>query len=520
MTRPNDRVAVGYIRCSTEMQEDSPEQQKAEILAYAQKQGYRINEWFVDFGKSGTTFEQRPEFQRLLKSVENGHTFSTVICYDESRWGRAIDSEENTYWRVHFRKFGVEVLLVKTSIDPDNEFAPMLKAFEGVQASQYSKKLSELTLRGSKNNGKYSNGGTAPYGYQRVAVNPKTGERRVLSQGEWSIKGQEKVEWALGPQHEIDIVKYIFRRRMEGHGYVSIAHDLNLQRIACPRRGRWRNLDQKWSTTTVKSIVDNEAYYCARVYNKNSMSRIQAKQRGRRFDHEIRYPHWKNPKEEWVIEENAHHAIISKETWLEAKAVNDKRVKGFTGPAVRSPYLLAGLIRCSRCNFAFQGWTVKSKGKSYPKYADGGWKSKRVCSHFAISKELLETFAVNAIKEILYDPSLIEKIKECVKNLLAQEPDNRSKRREEVKVALAKTREMIRNLTEELAIGNRSRNIRERLTQLEQKEARLLAEMASIKAQPTRSLSFNDVSREVSEFVMNFESEFERAPNRGEKAAC
>jgi len=44
-------------------------------------------------------------------------------------------------------------------VDPKNEFAPMLKAFEGVQASQYSKKLSELTLRGAKNNGIYSNGG-------------------------------------------------------------------------------------------------------------------------------------------------------------------------------------------------------------------------------------------------------------------------------------------------------------------------------------------------------------------------
>jgi len=38
------KSAVGYVRCSTEMQEDSPDQQKKEILAYAERMGYRIVE--------------------------------------------------------------------------------------------------------------------------------------------------------------------------------------------------------------------------------------------------------------------------------------------------------------------------------------------------------------------------------------------------------------------------------------------------------------------------------------------
>ena len=52
--------AVGYVRCSTELQEDSPEQQKQEIAKFAEQTGYAIEEWFVDFGRSGTTFEERP----------------------------------------------------------------------------------------------------------------------------------------------------------------------------------------------------------------------------------------------------------------------------------------------------------------------------------------------------------------------------------------------------------------------------------------------------------------------------
>jgi len=513
MTSRVENTAAGYVRCSTEMQEDSPEQQKKEITAFAAKQGYEIVEWFVDFGKSGTTFDQRPEFCRLQGVVDHNPKFRAVICYDESRWGRAIDSAENTYWRVYFRKRRVEVLLVKTAIDPMHEYAPMLQSFEGIVASQFSKKLSEVTLRGAKNNGRYSNGGTAPYGYERVAVNQKTGDRRVLRPGEWCIKSQEKVEWALGSQNEIDVVKYIFRQKKDGHGYVSIAHDLNTREVPCAQRGRWRNLDKKWSSGTIKSIVENESYIGVRVYNKNSMSKIQARQNGRDLTQGVRYPHWRNRREEWMRQENAHAAIIDKETWLEANLVNkDNRVGGFTGPAVRSPYLLTGLVKCSRCGFAFQGCSTRSKGKLYPKYVDGGRHSKGICSHLGIAKEKLEKFAIQAIKDTLAEPSLIEKIEECLGHLLRSNPDNSSKRKAELKSVLNEKRFKIRNLTEELAIGNRSEAIREKLAELAKEEAAVQAEIASLKGDLSRPAEIAGISKAVSEFILNFDQEFEDAP--------
>lgn len=504
--------AVGYVRCSTEMQEDSPDQQKKEILAFAARRGYSILEWFVDFGKSGTTFELRPEFERLRHEVDRGPKFRVVICYDESRWGRAIDSDENTYWRVYFRRQKVDVVLVKTAIDPSHEYAPMLQSFEGIVASQYSKRLSDVTLRGAKNNGRFSNGGTAPYGYQRVAVNLKTGERRTLGPGEWCIKSQEKVEWALGSQAEIDVVKYIFRRRLEGHGYVAIAHDLNVQGVVCPQRGRWRNLDQKWSSGTIKSIIENESYIGNRVYNKNSMSKIRAKQHGLKMNVGIRFPHWRNHPEEWVRVEDAHPPIITKQMWHEANTVRDNKVHGFNGKAIRSSYLLTGLIRCSRCGFAFQGCTTTSKGKKYGKYVDGGNHSKGICSHLSIPKEKLESFAINAIKETLSDPSLIQRIEECLGHLLANGVDGRSKREDELKAKLREKRTKISNLTEELASGNRSEAVRQKLTQLETEEASLQAEIAGLESRPSQQLTVADISGAVSEFILNFEREFDKAP--------
>ena len=78
------------------------------------------------------------------------------------------------------------------------------------------------------------------------------------------------------------------------------------------------------------------------------------------------------------------------------------------------------------------------------------------------------------------EPSLIEKIEECLGQLLRSNPDNSSKRKAELKSVLNEKRFKIRNLTEELAIGNRSEAIREKLAELEKEEAAVQAEIASL----------------------------------------
>jgi len=169
----------------------------------------------------------------------------------------------------------------------------MLKAFEGVQASQYSKKLSELTLRGALSNGMYSNGGFPPLGYKRVAINLKTGVERDLLDGEWSIPNQEKVIWALGEKTEVKTVVTIFERRAEGQSYYSIAQALNMKGIPSIKRGRWKTRDEKWSKCSVRYILDNKAYLGERIYNKNSMSKIIASQNGVDLRHDSAFPHWR-----------------------------------------------------------------------------------------------------------------------------------------------------------------------------------------------------------------------------------
>ncbi|MEX2117168.1 MAG: recombinase family protein [Bacteroidota bacterium] len=507
------KLAVGYIRCSTDKQEDSPDQQRREIVTFAVRQGFTLVGWFEDFGKSGTTFEERAGFRDLRHAVENNPKFEAVICYDESRWGRAINSDENTFWRVHFRRCGIDVLLVKTSVDLKHEYAPMLQAFEGVQASQYSKKLSELTLRGAKNNSIYSNGGTAPYGYRRVAVNTKTDEKRDLADGEWSIRRQEKVIWELGVQVEIEVVKWIFEERIKSLGYVQIAAALNRRGVPCPKRGRWKNHDRKWSAVTIRTILENPVYYGARVYNRNSMSKIQAQANGKSHKRGIIYPHWMNDAKDWIITPNAHPAIVGRDTWEKASALRRYENNGIrNGHTYSSQFLLTGLVRCSKCGFSFQGWSGKAKGHLYAKYIDSGYKNKRVCSFLGIPKKQIEDFALSAVKTVLQNKEIINKVEQNILLLLREKPNQVLAEMESLKRALAKNEMAVQNLTRAIEEGVGLDSVLERMREVEKERLEIQKRIQSLKDEQETEIVVENVASQVRDFINNFEEVFEKAP--------
>ena len=89
-----------YIRMSTELQVESPENQERAIRAYAAQYGIEIVKTYVDPGVSGIT-ERREEFQALIDDVEQGRNAYTIVLYlDASRWGRFLDSREAEYHRM------------------------------------------------------------------------------------------------------------------------------------------------------------------------------------------------------------------------------------------------------------------------------------------------------------------------------------------------------------------------------------------------------------------------------------
>lgn len=58
--------AVGYLRRSTDRQEQSIGDQRSAIEAYAETSGFRIVRYYTDDGISGTSTSGRRAFQKLI----------------------------------------------------------------------------------------------------------------------------------------------------------------------------------------------------------------------------------------------------------------------------------------------------------------------------------------------------------------------------------------------------------------------------------------------------------------------
>ena len=82
------RPAVGYIRMSTDKQEDSPARQRQDILVLSERLGYQIQRWYEDHGLTGTESRNRQDLQKLLQDSRDGKLGQAVLLSEQSRMSR------------------------------------------------------------------------------------------------------------------------------------------------------------------------------------------------------------------------------------------------------------------------------------------------------------------------------------------------------------------------------------------------------------------------------------------------
>ncbi|UCE61610.1 MAG: recombinase family protein [Phycisphaerales bacterium] len=179
MTQTAKRVsakqrAVGYVRRSTDRQEQSIPDQKKAIEAYASEQGLRLGKFYVDDAISGTSTIRRRAFQQMMQDAQSpSRRFDLIIVYDVKRFGR-VDNDEAGYYRHVLRTHGVDVRYVSENFNGDST-DDLLRPVKQWQARQESKDLSKVTIRGllskmddkAQTNGKggWWMGGVPPHGY-------------------------------------------------------------------------------------------------------------------------------------------------------------------------------------------------------------------------------------------------------------------------------------------------------------------------------------------------------------------
>ncbi len=120
---------------------------------------------------------------------------------------------------------------------------------------------------------------------------------------------------------------------------------------------------------------------------------------------------WNDPQD-WLVYENAHKALIDRDTFERAQRIlkergNHRQATGFlTGKAKTSPYLLSGLIKCGACGGSMHGRTTwKNKWRKdgtrigTPYYVCGAaiTKGKSVCQPIQFPQRVFDDFVLDFV---------------------------------------------------------------------------------------------------------------------------
>ena len=296
--------AALYIRVSTEDQvEYSPDAQKRLLLDYAKKNGLDVNEnhIFIDGGISGRKAEKRPEFMNMIglaKSKEK--PFPKVLVWKFSRFAR--NQEESIVYKNMLKRDGVDVISVSEPI-MEGPFGSLIERIIEWMDEYYSIRLSGEVMRGmSQKAMKDGVPASPPYGYR-------------LKDGKYIIE-----------EDEAKIVRYIFGEVCNKTSLTGICRSLLDMGVKGKGGGRWH-------PKRIRYIVNNPAYIGCLRWNYSTH------QNGRVI----------NDESEWIIKENTHEPIVSKETFEEAKSLVNDFPRSKRPVSLETKHYLAGLLRCSTC---------------------------------------------------------------------------------------------------------------------------------------------------------------------------
>lgn len=242
-----DRIAVGYVRVSTKEQagEDKYgiEAQKQAIQEYAKKNGFRINQYFID--KISGVEEHKPEWEKLINAEDVVNPpFEAVIVFKSDRISR--DIKQYFYELLRLEKKGIDLISVNEEFT--GELANVYRALILFCAEQERKNIALRTARGRKIKaacGGYA-GGRAPFGY-------------------YAKDGRLVVD-----EFEKPVVQYIFKLdntpNAKGYRmtYREIARKVN-------EKGYRQRNGNVWMCSTVYQIIKNRKVYQGYIkYGKDS----------------------------------------------------------------------------------------------------------------------------------------------------------------------------------------------------------------------------------------------------------
>jgi hypothetical protein len=106
--------------------------------------------YVADHGKSGLRVDGRDALKQLIDDVQAGPvTFSVILVYDVSRWGRFQDADESAYYEFICKEAGIAVHYCAEQFENDGSLsATIIKGMKRAMAGEYSRELSTKVFAG------------------------------------------------------------------------------------------------------------------------------------------------------------------------------------------------------------------------------------------------------------------------------------------------------------------------------------------------------------------------------------
>ena len=392
--------------------------QKKLLAKVAKEKGYTNLVHFLDDGISGVTMD-RPGFVEMICQLEQGKA-AAVFVKDLSRLGRNY-IEVGRLTEEFFPNHDIRLVAVSDNIDTaegENELAPIRNLFNEWYARDISKKR-RISNKIKGNAGEPM--GQPPYGYIKDPNDPK----------HWIVDDEAA-----------QVVRRVYSMTLEGFGTEQIAAQLEKDDVLTPRaywltkgikrpgKGK-QQPPTKWNSSTITKILSLQEY-CGDILNFKTYSKSYKNKK--RID---------NDRENWVVFQNVHEAIIERAVYEQVQQKRGKIRKRRTNNGEHN--MFSGLLVCADCgsnlHFHFNQGNPEIKYFNCSNYK--GNRGTCTSTHY-VRVDFLEEVVLGEIRRLTKFASLYEDefVKAVIGHSQQAEQTDRKLKEKELKTLLARDEEL------------------------------------------------------------------------------
>jgi site-specific DNA recombinase len=455
-TTRNKLKVAAYARVSTDEAEqlNSYKTQCDYYTSYIQgKLEWEFVGLYADEGITGTSAKRRKEFQRLIRDAMDGK-IDLILVKSVSRFARnTVDSLQTVR---KLRDKGVKIYFEKENIDSLDAKCDMILSIYSSLAEEESRSIS-TNIR---------------WAHQKKV---ERGEVVLNFNNIYGYQQDENKNVTIKIQ-EAEVVREIYHKYLIGYSIRRIIRELKENEIKSPLGS------SKWSSSTIKGILENEKYIgdviLQKTYKRDFLTQRRVRNTGQ-------------APQKYV--ENNHPAIVDKLTWnavqAEIERRNSLRSTEATGKGrYDMRYAFSGVIECGECNSNFRRHNYTNGNKIERTWAcKEHLKGNKYCTQEILKEEVLEEMFVNTLNRLLLNrDKVLKKVEASVKEAMLEVGTDNKQQIEKVDLMIEKLQADMLELNKRRGkrevdaeqYNTESREIMEQLDELFKQRDELIAEQS------------------------------------------